>query len=61
MASRYQQEFTNIDYKVYSATLNWDFGAVSLQSVTSYSEFSEDSSATSRCSTSSVPGSARRS
>jgi iron complex outermembrane recepter protein len=41
VASRYQQEFNNIDYKVFSGTINWDFGAVSLQSVTSYSEFSQ--------------------
>jgi outer membrane receptor protein involved in Fe transport len=40
VASRYQQEFNNIDYKVFSGTINWDFGPVSLQSVTSYSEFS---------------------
>ena len=62
VASRYHEEFTNIDYKVFSATLDWDFGAGLLQSVTSYGEFSRKiSSATSRCSTSSVPGSARRS
>jgi iron complex outermembrane receptor protein len=41
VASRYHEEFDNIDYKVFSATLDWDFGALSLQSVTSYSEFSD--------------------
>ena len=42
VASRYQEEPTDIDYRVYSATLDWDFGGVSLESVTSYSEFSEN-------------------
>jgi len=40
--SRYHEEPTNIQYRLYSATLNWNLGAVSLESVTSYSEFSED-------------------
>ena len=42
VASRYHDEPTDIDYRLYSATLDWDFGGVTLQSVTSYSEFSED-------------------
>jgi iron complex outermembrane recepter protein len=41
VASRYHQEPTDIEYRVYSATLDWDFGGVTLESVTSYSEFSE--------------------
>jgi iron complex outermembrane recepter protein len=41
VASRYHQEPTDIEYRVYSATIDWDLGAASLQSVTSYSEFSE--------------------
>jgi iron complex outermembrane recepter protein len=41
VASRYHPEYTDVEYRVYSATLDWDFGAVSLQSVTSYSEFSD--------------------
>jgi len=42
VASRYHDEPTAIKYRVYSATLDWDFGAASLESVTSYSEFTED-------------------
>ncbi len=42
VASRYHNEPTDIEYRLYSATLDWDFGGVSLQSVTSYSEFLED-------------------
>jgi outer membrane receptor protein involved in Fe transport len=42
VASRYHEEPTDIEYRVYSATLDWDFGGASLQSVTSYSEFSQD-------------------
>jgi len=41
VASRYHDEPTDIEYRIYSATLDWDFGGASLQSVTSYSEFSE--------------------
>ena len=51
VASRYHNEPTDIEYRVYSATLDWDFGGVTLQSVTSYSEFSRTSSATSPRST----------
>ena len=42
VASRYHEQWTDIEYRVFSATLNWDFGAASLESVTSYSEFSEN-------------------
>jgi iron complex outermembrane receptor protein len=42
VASRYHDEPTDIEYRIYSATLDWDLGGVSLQSVTSYSEFVED-------------------
>jgi iron complex outermembrane recepter protein len=33
--SRYQKSYSNIEYRVYSATLDWDLGGVSLQSITS--------------------------
>jgi iron complex outermembrane recepter protein len=39
--SRYQPEPTNIKYRVYYGTADWDFGAASLTSVTSYSTFKE--------------------
>lgn len=42
VASRYHNEPTDIEYRIYSATLDWDFGGATLQSITSYSEFSED-------------------
>jgi iron complex outermembrane recepter protein len=42
VATRYHNEPTDIEYRLYSATLDWDLGGVSLQSVTSYSEFLED-------------------
>lgn len=38
----YHPEWTDIEYEVYSANINWDLGPVSLQSVTSYSEFLHD-------------------
>lgn len=41
VVSRYHPEWTDIEYRVYSATLNWDMGPVTLQSVTSYSEGTE--------------------
>jgi iron complex outermembrane recepter protein len=41
VASRYHPEWTDIEYRVYSATIDWDMGPVSLQSVTSYGEFKE--------------------
>ena len=40
--SHYQSDPSDIEYQLYSATINWDFGAASLQSVTSYSEFEQD-------------------
>lgn len=42
VASRYHPEYTEIEYRVYSATLDWDLGAFSLQSVTSYGTFEQD-------------------
>ncbi|MGH8204007.1 MAG: TonB-dependent receptor, partial [Steroidobacteraceae bacterium] len=42
VASRYHDEPSDIEYQVYSATLDWDFGGATLQSVTSYSEFVDD-------------------
>jgi iron complex outermembrane recepter protein len=42
VASRYHDEPQDIEYRLYSATLDWDLGGVSLQSVTSYSEFTHD-------------------
>jgi outer membrane receptor protein involved in Fe transport len=41
VVSRYHPEWTDIEYRVYSATINWDMGPVTLQSVTSYGEFTE--------------------
>ena len=40
--SRYQEQFTDIAYRIYSGTLDWDFGGASLQSVTSYGTFEQD-------------------
>jgi outer membrane receptor protein involved in Fe transport len=40
--SRYQEQFTDIAYRIYSGTIDWDFGAASLQSVTSYGTFEQD-------------------
>lgn len=40
--SRYQLDFTDIEYRVYSATLDWDVGPAGLQSVSSYSTFEQD-------------------
>jgi len=37
--SRYHPSFSDIEYRVYSATIDWDFGGASLQSVTSYGDF----------------------
>jgi outer membrane receptor protein involved in Fe transport len=42
VASRYHQEWTDIEYRVYSATIDWNLGGVTLESVTSYGEFSEN-------------------
>ena len=40
--SRYQDAFVDISYRVYSATIDWDFGPASLQSITSWGEFEQD-------------------
>lgn len=40
--SSYHPEWTDIEYEVYSANVNWDLGPVSLQSVTSYGTFLQD-------------------
>lgn len=37
--SRYQFDFTDIEYRVYSAVLDWNFAPFTLQSVTSYATF----------------------
>ncbi len=42
VVSRYHPEWTDIEYRVYSATINWGIGPVTLQSVTSYGEFEEN-------------------
>ena len=39
--SRYHPQPTDIEYRIYSATLDWNLGGVTLQSVTSYGEFSD--------------------
>jgi outer membrane receptor protein involved in Fe transport len=41
VVSRYHPEYTDIDYRIYSATIDWDLGPVTLQSVTSYGEFEQ--------------------
>ncbi len=41
VVSRYHPEWTDIEYQVYSATIDWDMGPVTLQSVTSYAEGTE--------------------
>jgi len=40
--SRYHRDFTDIEYRVLSGTLDWDFGGAALQSITSYSTFEQD-------------------
>jgi iron complex outermembrane recepter protein len=40
--SRYQEQFTDIAYRIYSGTIDWDFGAASLQSVTGFGTFEQD-------------------
>lgn len=40
--SRYQDAFNDISYEVYSATIDWDFGPASVQSITSWSDFEQD-------------------
>lgn len=41
-ASPYHHEPTDIDYRVYSATVDWNLGPMSLMSSTSYSNFQEN-------------------
>jgi outer membrane receptor protein involved in Fe transport len=41
--ARYQDQFTDISYDIYSATIDWEFSDwASLQSITSYGEFEQD-------------------
>lgn len=40
--SRYQLDESDVSYRLYSATLDWDFGGAALQSITSYGEFEQD-------------------
>ncbi len=40
--SRYQSQFNDTKYRVYSGTLDWDFGAASVESITSYGTFEAD-------------------
>lgn len=39
--SQYLPEYTDIDYRIYNATMNWDFGGATLTSATAYSTFSD--------------------
>ena len=41
VASRYYPEPTDSEYRIYSATIDWDTGPVRLQSVTSWGEFKQ--------------------
>lgn len=40
--SRYQLDFNDVEYRVYSANLDWDFGPFALQSITSYATSEQD-------------------
>jgi outer membrane receptor protein involved in Fe transport len=40
--SRYLSEFNDTQYRVYSGTIDWDLGAASLQSITSYGTYEAD-------------------
>jgi outer membrane receptor protein involved in Fe transport len=40
--SRYQTEFNDTKYRVYSGTIDWDFGAASFESITSYGDYETD-------------------
>ncbi len=42
VGSRYHADETDIEYRVYSAALDWDFGGFTLQSITSYGTFEQD-------------------
>ena len=39
---RYQDQRNDISYQVYSATMDWDFGPASVQSITSWGDFKQD-------------------
>ncbi len=39
---RYQDAYSDISYQVYSATMDWDFGPASVQSVTSWGNFEQN-------------------
>ena len=40
--SRYQDAFSDFEYRIYSADLEWDFGGATLESITSDSSFEQD-------------------
>jgi outer membrane receptor protein involved in Fe transport len=40
--SRYQSEFNDTKYQVFSGTINWNLGAASLESITSFGAFEAD-------------------
>jgi outer membrane receptor protein involved in Fe transport len=40
--SRYQTEFNDTKYRLYSGTIDWDFGAARVESITSYGTFASD-------------------
>lgn len=40
--SRYQDAYSDFEYRIYSADLEWDFGAATLESITSDSSFTQD-------------------
>ncbi|MDH5582819.1 MAG: TonB-dependent receptor [Gammaproteobacteria bacterium] len=40
--SRYQEAYSDIEYRLYSATLDWSFGGVTLQSVTGDGSFEQN-------------------
>jgi outer membrane receptor protein involved in Fe transport len=40
--SRYQTEFNDTKYRVYSGTIDWNFGPASLESITSYGKYEVD-------------------
>ena len=40
--SRYHKDFVDVEYRVYSAAVDWEFRGVSVRSITSYSEFEQD-------------------
>ncbi len=42
VASQYHAEFSDVEYRLYSANVDWDLGFASLQSSTSYGTFERD-------------------